>query len=202
MNQARPSQSAQRSHAPAGEPQLPVLYTWMDSPVAPLLLVSDGDALTGLHMAGARGTPTVQSHWRQDAAHFFTASCQLTEYLNGERTEFDLPLAPEGTPFQRKVWDALLTIAFGQTLSYGTLARQVGSDQGARAIGGAVGRNPISIVIPCHRVVGSDGALTGYGGGLDRKTWLLRHEGALETAPPRSVPPVWRSVPRPDTSST
>ncbi len=116
---------------------------------------------------------------RSTSAALESAALQLKQYFAGERQVFDIRLDPGGTDFQRKVWNAILAIPFGETLSYGELARQVGGS--ARAVGGAVGANPIAIVIPCHRVIGADGSLTGYGGGLRMKVWLLRHEGALLT---------------------
>lgn len=105
---------------------------------------------------------------------------ELRAYFAGERSDFDLPLAPKGTPFQQDVWRALLEIPFGATASYGAIARRIGRPSGPRAVGAATGRNPISIIVPCHRVVGASGSLTGYGGGLDRKAWLLAHEGLAE----------------------
>jgi methylated-DNA-[protein]-cysteine S-methyltransferase len=113
----------------------------------------------------------------RDARPFAEARWQLAQYFAGERTAFDLRLAPAGTPFQREVWDALLAIPYGQTVSYGELAHRIGRPAASRAVGLANGRNPISIVVPCHRVIGSSGSLTGYGGGIDRKRFLL----ALET---------------------
>ena len=111
------------------------------------------------------------------------AAGQLTEYFAGDRTEFDLPLRPIGTDFQRRVWRALCDIPFGRTWSYGELAMHIGSPTASRAVGLANGRNPISIVIPCHRVIGANGSMTGYGGGIERKRWLLAHEaGAQEQA--------------------
>jgi len=107
---------------------------------------------------------------------------ELAEYFAGTRTTFDVPLGPPGTPFQRRVWDALRAIAYGTTLSYSDLARRLGDVRATRAVGAANGRNPIPIIVPCHRVVGANGALTGFGGGLDRKRWLLEHEGALTRA--------------------
>ena len=131
---------------------------------------------------GERGR-AVQRHpeltaasWREDADT--DAARQLEAYFAGERTVFDLELAPEGTPFQQQVWTALCEIPFGQTISYGELAARVGRPLGAQAVGRANGQNPVGVIIPCHRVVGSDGALVGYAGGLDRKEALLRHEGA------------------------
>lgn len=147
----------------------------IESPVGPLLLVSRDGALAQLWMTpfplpeGARPAD-------EDAAVLDAAERQLTEYFGGRRTAFDLPLALEGTAFQRLVWDELLAIPFGERISYGELARRVGRPGSARAVGLANGRNPVSIIVPCHRVVGSDGTLTGYGGGLDRKAWLLDHE--------------------------
>jgi len=104
------------------------------------------------------------------------AAAQLAEYFAGDRRTFDLPLAPEGTTFQRRVWDALLRISYGETWSYGRLAREIGSPSASRAVGAANGKNPLSIIVPCHRVVGVNGALTGYAGGVTAKQWLLAHE--------------------------
>jgi methylated-DNA-[protein]-cysteine S-methyltransferase len=111
------------------------------------------------------------------------ASRQLQAYFAGERREFDLPLAPYGSDFQRRVWSALLEIPYGETISYLELARRLGDPRAVRAVGSANGRNPISIIIPCHRVIGADGSLVGYGGGLERKRWLLRHEAAYAPLP-------------------
>lgn len=156
-----------------------MLYTWMESPVAPLLLTGDGVALTGLHMAGGRGTPEVSADWRQDPAWFGPVLKELSAYFAGERPRFQTPLRLRGTAFQRTVWETLRQIPYGQTVSYGSLALTIGRPTGARAVGMAVGQNPVSIIVPCHRVIGKDGSLTGYGGGLERKAWLLRHEGAV-----------------------
>ena len=151
----------------------------IDSPIGELLLTSDGRSLTRIHML-PRGAALHRpaAHWRRDPAALDDAELQLREYFAGRRTEFDLPLAPEGTPFQRRVWEALREIPYGTTVSYGELARRVGHPDGARAVGAANGRNPIAIVIPCHRVIGAGGALVGYGGGLDRKRVLLELEAA------------------------
>jgi methylated-DNA-[protein]-cysteine S-methyltransferase len=121
--------------------------------------------------------PAPRPNWRRDDAALEPAARQLAAYFAGERTSFDMPLDLHGTEFQRRVWQALLAIPFGETTSYGEIARRIGAPSAVRAVGGAVGRNPISIVVPCHRVVGSNGSLTGFGGGLDRKRWLLSHEG-------------------------
>ncbi len=152
-------------------------YTHVDSPVGTLLLTGDETgALTGLFMDGQRYGVAIDPGWREDADGFTAARSQLAEYFAGEREDFDLPLAPQGTPHQQKVWETLRAIPFGQTTTYGAIAAQTGSVP--RAVGHAVGHNPIGIVIPCHRVVGANGALTGYAGGLDRKRQLLALEGA------------------------
>src|SRR5262249_46745434 len=114
--------------------------------------------------------------WLRDDAVFAGPRTQLTEYFGGGRAEFELPLLPEGTPFQRKVWNALCEIPYGETISYGELARRIGQPTAARAVGLANGSNPLPIVVPCHRVIGADGSLTGFGGGIERKRWLLAHE--------------------------
>lgn len=150
-------------------------FNLFPSPIGELLLVSDGEALTGLHMGdGAAPEPD----WLRDDGPFRDVQTQLTEYLAGERRTFDLLLRPMGTLFQRRVWNELLRIPFGKTVSYAELARRVGQPGAARAVGSANGRNPIGLIIPCHRVIAADGSLGGYGGGLDRKHWLLRHEAA------------------------
>ena len=156
-------------------------YTYYESPVQPLLLTSDGAALTGLYMVEHRHGPEVGADWveRPQALPFVQTIRQLDAYFGGTLTEFDLPLAPEGTEFQRKVWRELRNIGFGETLSYGELARRIGSPNASRAVGLANGRNPLSIVVPCHRVIGANGKLTGYGGGIDRKATLLDHERAV-----------------------
>ena len=153
-------------------------YTTIASPIGELLLKSDGESVSGLYMhkhKHKRGaTPTRE--WKRDDAALKQSSAQLRAYFAGELREFELPLAPEGTPFQQRVWRALCDIPFGETISYGELARRIGQPTASRAVGLANGRNPISIVVPCHRVIGADGSLTGYGGGLARKRWLLAHE--------------------------
>ncbi len=148
----------------------------IDSPVGPLTLVAEQGRLTGLYMAAQRHAPDNSDLGIPGEAAdepFASAAAQLAAYFAGELTAFDLPLAPAGTPFQLRVWAALRTIPYGQTVSYGQLARQIGSPAASRAVGLANGRNPIALVVPCHRVVGADGSLTGYGGGLDRKRFLL-----------------------------
>lgn len=157
------------------------------SPLGRIVLTSDGASLTGLYLERARVGPTDETdrEVRDDAAPFAETKRQLAAYFAGTLTEFDLPLAPSGTPFQRRVWEALRAIPYGETISYAELAGLVGAPGAARAVGAANGRNPISIVVPCHRVVGSGGALTGYSGGLDRKAALLEFERAVRTCGPR-----------------
>jgi methylated-DNA-[protein]-cysteine S-methyltransferase len=152
-----------------------VITRSIPSPVGHLLLVGDGLRLSGLFMTRQRHVPSLDGALEDDGA-FEEAARQLGEWFEGRRRIFDLELAPRGSAFQLEVWDALREIPFGETVTYGEMARRVGRPGSARAIGHAVGRNPIGIVVPCHRVVGANGALTGYAGGLDRKTWLLDHE--------------------------
>ncbi len=151
------------------------LYAYTESPLGRILLTSDGESLTGLHFEGQKYEPQPSEEWtRDDSLLLFRSSAgQIAEYFAGSRTGFDLPLAPGGTPFQARVWQLLQAIPYGGQVSYGTIAREMGRPRAARAVGAAVGRNPISIIIPCHRVVGSTGDLTGYAGGLERKRALL-----------------------------
>jgi len=154
-------------------------HTVISSPVGPLTLLAADGVLTGLFMDRQRHAPREESFGETaDIADepFREAARQLAEYFAGQRTEFDVPLSLEGTPFQRRVWAALAEIAYGETLSYGGLADRIGRPTAARAVGLANGRNPVSIIVPCHRVVGADGSLTGYGGGLGRKRRLLAFE--------------------------
>lgn len=153
-------------------------FSYVESPLGRLLLTSDGTALTGLFMSPHRHGPESTEGWEQNdaAAPFPAAREQLGAYFAGALTEFDLPLALHGTPFQQKVWSELLNIPFGQTWSYGELARRIGQPTASRAVGLANGKNPVSIIVPCHRVIGANGKLVGYGGGLDRKTTLLKLE--------------------------
>jgi methylated-DNA-[protein]-cysteine S-methyltransferase len=156
----------------------------IDSEVGPLTLVAEDGALVGLYMDLQRHRPDDDKLGELDrggreAEPFKAAADQLDAYFSGSLTRFTLPLAPRGSEFQQRVWTALQAIPYGQTVSYGELAERVGSPGGARAVGLANGRNPIGIVIPCHRVVGSSGSLTGYGGGLDRKKRLLDLEVAV-----------------------
>jgi methylated-DNA-[protein]-cysteine S-methyltransferase len=161
--------------------------TTIDSPVGPLLLTSDGTSLTRL-LFDVEPDPT----WSTEACPVLDdAVAQLREYFAGERTDFDLPLEPTGTDFQKRTWLQLREIPYAQTINYGQLAGRVGNPNASRAVGLANGRNPISIVVPCHRVIGANGSLTGYGGGLDRKRLLLDLErrtaasGAVDTGDPQ-----------------
>jgi methylated-DNA-[protein]-cysteine S-methyltransferase len=151
------------------------------SPIGPLLLMSDGERVTGLHTENDRYKPRIQPDWIEDAGAkpFDQVRAELDEYFAGRRREFTLPLNPQGTEFQRRVWEQLCAIPFGETISYGELARRIGNRNASRAVGLANSRNPISIVVPCHRVIGADNSLTGYAGGLDRKRALLDHEGGI-----------------------
>lgn len=150
-----------------------IYYDTFDSPIGQLLATSDGENLTGIYMENHSGGPQIAADWQHEPRHFEAVKNQLDDYFAGTRTEFDLPLKLEGTPFQKSVWDELLAIPFGGTTTYGTLARKLGDKNASRAVGTAVGRNPISIIVPCHRVLGAGGAITGYAGGLDRKRTLL-----------------------------
>ena len=154
-------------------------YTTVDSPIGELTLVGDEHGLAGLYMESQRYGPKRDPAWRHDPEALADAAEQLEQYFAGERTEFELELAPRGTEFQRRVWSLLLEIPFGETTTYGALAAKVDAPRAARAVGMVMNRNPIPIVLPCHRVVGANGSLTGYGGGLHVKERLLRLEGVL-----------------------
>jgi len=157
--------ASQRSHAV------------IDSPIGPLTLITQDGRLAGVHMEVARYEPDAAALGAAvDCAAdpvLAAAASQLGAYFSGELTSFDLPLALAGTGFQRAVWEGLQGIPYGETISYGELARRIGQPSASRAVGLANGRNPVSIVVPCHRVIGADGSLTGYGGGMDRKRFLL-----------------------------
>ena len=158
----------------------PRLYTYMPSPIGRLLLCGDDERLTGLYTPPAsEDSDLVRGRRRSDAA-FAPVREQLEAYFDGERVAFDVPMTFDGAPgFFAGVWRQLLEIPFGTTVSYGELARRLGRPTAARAVGMANGRNPISIIVPCHRVIGSGGDLTGYAGGLERKRYLLRHEAEV-----------------------
>ncbi len=151
-------------------------HTTIDSPIGPLTLVAEGDTLCGLHMDRQRHRPDDGSFGVCDAGPFAEAVEQLDDYFAGRRTTFEVEMTPAGTGFQQQVWGALCDIPYGATASYGQIAARVGRPRAMRAVGLANGRNPIAIMIPCHRVVGASGGLVGYGGGLDRKRQLLELE--------------------------
>ena len=153
-----------------------ILYSTIESPIGELLLTSDGQSCTGIYMENQKDAPSRSLDWQRDETALEQARAQLQAYFAGELRGFDLPLAADGTPFQQRVWRALCDSPYGETISYGELARRIGQPAASRAVGLANGQNPISIVVPCHRVIGANGALTGYGGGLERKRWLLEHE--------------------------
>jgi methylated-DNA-[protein]-cysteine S-methyltransferase len=152
------------------------VYDSFDSPVGELLAVGDREQLRGLYMQDGSRPLTLGAAWVRDRRPFARLRAQLGEYFAGERRSFELDLAATGTPFQLEVWRALGAIEYGETVSYGELASRIGRPTASRAVGMANGRNPLSILIPCHRVIGAGGALTGYAGGLERKRWLLELE--------------------------
>jgi methylated-DNA-[protein]-cysteine S-methyltransferase len=154
------------------------LYTEMKSPLGRLLLTADDGALSGVHFPGQKHDRPPQPDWQRadDEPVLVAARTQLAEYFDGRRSAFELPLAPRGTPFQQAVWKALLAVPFGATSTYGAIAAVVRRPKAVRAVGAAIGANPLGIVVPCHRIIGRDGSLTGYAGGLDRKAKLLALE--------------------------
>jgi len=177
MHRAPPPPNASRVHTTASA-----------SPLGPLTLAATEAGLVGVHFPTHRHSPP----WHREGSAadaggappavvelLRETAAQIDEYFSRRRVEFDLPIAAEGTLFQQRVWSALRAIPFGETISYGELARRVGDPGAARAVGSANAHNPVSIIVPCHRVVGHTGSLTGYGGGMERKRWLLVHEGAL-----------------------
>jgi methylated-DNA-[protein]-cysteine S-methyltransferase len=150
-----------------------VFYTTFQSPVGPLLLVGDSNALRRVSFESSKHAAPPPADWKQGKAPFAEVIRQLQAYFRGELRQFDLPLALKGTEFQRRVWNALREIPYGETISYLQLAERIGSPKAVRAVGLANGSNPIPIIVPCHRVIGSDGSLTGFGGGLSTKKKLL-----------------------------
>ena len=166
-----------------------MIYGFLETPVGRLLVARDPEGVRRIHFPGRgpaeaghsvrRGSRRPPAGWERHDAAFNDLATQLSEYFDGRRRAFELPLAPEGTPFQLRVWNALLEIPYGETISYGELAARIGDRSASRAVGLANGSNPLPIVIPCHRVIGSNGTLTGYGGGLPIKEPLLTLEGAL-----------------------
>jgi methylated-DNA-[protein]-cysteine S-methyltransferase len=155
-------------------------YDYYDGPHGRMLLVARDEGMAGVYFADQKHHPTVEVAWQHDASHVALrrAKRELAEYFGGARQRFEIALAPEGTPFQLAVWKAIAGVDFGRTITYGELARRAGHPGCARAAGAATGRNPIGIIVPCHRIVGADGNLTGYAGGLERKRMLLALEGA------------------------
>ncbi len=154
-----------------------MIYDYVQTDLAgTLILAGDENGLRHLNFIGGKHPVAIQEDWRRDNAHFKTAKTQLAAYFAGERKTFEVDLLPQGTPFQMKVWSALLGIPYGKVVSYEWIARRIGKPGAVRAVGAANGRNPISIMIPCHRVIGKNGTLTGYGGGLDLKQRLIRLE--------------------------
>jgi len=156
-----------------------LLYSKMDSPIGELLLVGDGEALHRLDMQEGRRPTPIDPRWERRDDAFADVRAQLTDYFDGRRRQFDLPLALKGNSFELRVWDALCEIPYGETVSYGEIARRIGQPDTPRAVGLANGRNPIAVIVPCHRVIGADGTLVGYGGGLERKRLLLDLESGV-----------------------
>jgi methylated-DNA-[protein]-cysteine S-methyltransferase len=156
-------------------------YDYYRSPRGCILLVADDHALTGVYFAGQKYHPRIDKEWKRADKHepLRQAKRELSEYFDGKRTRFTVKVAPQGTPFQRAVWKAIAGVPFGQTIAYGELAERAGYPGSARAAGAATGRNPIGIIVPCHRIVGSNGSLTGYAGGLKKKRALLALEGCV-----------------------
>jgi len=156
----------------------PTFYDRVPGPLGTMWLVTDREAMTGLYFEGQKHMPAFTAEWQacDDVPVLRAARAQLAAYFAGELRRFDLPLAPAGTPFQRAVWSAIGAVPCGETIAYRELAARAGYPASVRAVGAAVGRNPLSIVVPCHRIVGADGSLTGYAGGLDRKRALLALE--------------------------
>ncbi|MGC4096395.1 MAG: methylated-DNA--[protein]-cysteine S-methyltransferase [Nitrospira sp.] len=153
-------------------------YDYYQSPRGRMMLVADDHALTGVYFTGQKYHPRIDKAWKRADTHapIRQAKRELSEYFEGERTRFTVNVAPQGTPFQRAVWKAIAGVPFGHTLAYGQLAARAGYPGSARAAGAATGRNPISIIVPCHRIVGSNGSLTGYAGGVAKKRALLELE--------------------------
>jgi methylated-DNA-[protein]-cysteine S-methyltransferase len=153
-----------------------IYYDYLPSPVGRLLLAMDGQGLRHVHFETGREALEPGEEWERGSGALHEARAQLKAYFAGKLTEFDLPLAPHGTEFQQRVWLELVRIPYGETTSYGDIARRLGDLQATRAVGAANGANPLPIIVPCHRVVGANGSLTGFGGGLPVKRWLLDHE--------------------------
>jgi methylated-DNA-[protein]-cysteine S-methyltransferase len=153
-----------------------MIYTLITSPLGELLATRDDGGITGLYLPSGKNAVTPGDDWTRDDQAFDDLRMQLTQYFAGNRRDFDLPLHASGSAFQKRVWGALCEIPYGETATYGGTAEAIGAPTASRAVGLANGQNPISIVVPCHRVIGANGSLTGYGGGLEAKQWLLSHE--------------------------
>ncbi len=159
-----------------------IYYDYLETPIGSLMLAGDGELLMELGFPGGKGARRHQFDWLKNGGVFKQVKEQLFSYFAGELEKFSIPLAPQGTDFQLQVWQALQTIPYGETLSYGELAKQIGRPKASRAVGAANGQNPIPVIIPCHRVIGSSGKLVGFGGGLETKQTLLALE--LESTRP------------------
>lgn len=166
---------------PTFTPMQTLKHTSIESPIGELLLLGDEHALHGLYMQDGRKPARIDPSWEPSQGPFADVQRQLSEYFDGERVTFDVELVMAGNTFERRVWRALREIPYGETVSYGEIARRVDQPSAARAVGLANGRNPIAVIVPCHRVIGADGSLTGYGGGLERKRLLLELESGQQT---------------------
>lgn len=159
-----------------------IYYSYLASPLGQLFVQGDGRFVTGLFLPQHKGWQGPDPSWRESGAPFDLVREQLAEYFAGARQQFEVPFKLFGTPFQQRVWHELTRIPYGRTITYAELARRIGRPSASRAVGNANGRNPISILVPCHRVIGASGKLTGYAGGVDKKEWLLAWEGAATAA--------------------
>ena len=161
-----------------------IRFARIASPLGPMLALAEGGALVGLDFTDAKYAPAIDPAWVEDPAWPPLRDCaaQVAEYFAGERGRFDLPIAPRGTEFQQRVWREIAKVPYGLTITYSEIARRAGASGSARAAGAATGRNPLALVVPCHRIVAADGSLTGYAGGLARKARLLELEGAAVEA--------------------
>ena len=159
-----------------------IRYARYQSPLGPVIAIANEHGITHIDFVGAKYARAIAPDWVEDPQSPALRAClaQLAQYFAGERTTFELPLAPEGSSFQQRVWQEIARVPYGKTITYGELAKRAGAPGQARAAGAATGRNPIGVVIPCHRIMGADGSLTGYAGGLERKRGLLELEGALQ----------------------
>lgn len=167
-----------------------MIYDYMETDLAgTLILAGDEKGLRHLNFINGKHPVAIQRDWQRDTAHFAPVKTQLAAYFAGENETFEVNLFPKGTPFQMKVWSALLAVPYGKVVSYQWIAHRIGKPDAARAVGAANGRNPISIIIPCHRVIGKDGRLTGYGGGIDVKQRLIRLENSAVNSPGQATLP-------------